>query len=146
MQIDELDDQRRRHLHRSGAPQREGNSNNRLERRARGPGARLLTASTGRPFRDPAMVRPAVRYAAFSAVPPPLQPEFPNHPRGSLSAIGSVSALYAEGQGFEQLAERYCSDAPATWIWAYDTFNEYNYTIVTTHSSLLLQIKTLTMN
>uniref|UniRef100_A0A915I9X4 Uncharacterized protein n=1 Tax=Romanomermis culicivorax TaxID=13658 RepID=A0A915I9X4_ROMCU len=51
MQIDELDDQWRRHLHRSGAPQKDGNdkSTDRLERRARGPGAHLLTASSGRP-------------------------------------------------------------------------------------------------
>uniref|UniRef100_A0A915LCH9 Uncharacterized protein n=1 Tax=Romanomermis culicivorax TaxID=13658 RepID=A0A915LCH9_ROMCU len=41
MQIKELDDQGRRHLHRSGAPEKDkyDNSNNHLEQRAKGPGA-----------------------------------------------------------------------------------------------------------
>uniref|UniRef100_A0A915IFT8 Secreted protein n=1 Tax=Romanomermis culicivorax TaxID=13658 RepID=A0A915IFT8_ROMCU len=40
-------------LHRSGAPQEDQNdeSTNRLERRAKGPGARLPTASSGRPVK-----------------------------------------------------------------------------------------------
>uniref|UniRef100_A0A915HUH9 Uncharacterized protein n=1 Tax=Romanomermis culicivorax TaxID=13658 RepID=A0A915HUH9_ROMCU len=45
-----------KHFHRDGAPQRDKNDNstNCLERRAKGPGTRLLTASSGRPTRDPA--------------------------------------------------------------------------------------------
>uniref|UniRef100_A0A915I8V0 Uncharacterized protein n=1 Tax=Romanomermis culicivorax TaxID=13658 RepID=A0A915I8V0_ROMCU len=53
MQINELDDQQRRHLHRSGAPQREGSDNqtDHLEPRARGAGACLLTANSGKPIK-----------------------------------------------------------------------------------------------
>uniref|UniRef100_A0A915IYB3 Uncharacterized protein n=1 Tax=Romanomermis culicivorax TaxID=13658 RepID=A0A915IYB3_ROMCU len=53
MQIDELDDQRPRHLHRSGAPRKDENDNSRIIW-SEGPKAQapcLLTASTGRPFK-----------------------------------------------------------------------------------------------
>uniref|UniRef100_A0A915KJ58 Uncharacterized protein n=1 Tax=Romanomermis culicivorax TaxID=13658 RepID=A0A915KJ58_ROMCU len=42
-----------------------------------------------------------------------LQPQFPNHPSGSVS-LDSASALYEEDRGFEYLTKRYFSDAPAT--------------------------------
>uniref|UniRef100_A0A915IDM2 Uncharacterized protein n=1 Tax=Romanomermis culicivorax TaxID=13658 RepID=A0A915IDM2_ROMCU len=57
MQIDKLDDQQRRHLHRSEAPKEDqkvilgSNPSDQSERRAKGPGASLLTASSGRPTR-----------------------------------------------------------------------------------------------
>uniref|UniRef100_A0A915J5Q3 Uncharacterized protein n=1 Tax=Romanomermis culicivorax TaxID=13658 RepID=A0A915J5Q3_ROMCU len=81
MQIDELDDQQHRHLHRSGAPQREGSKyilaskkplpstlvlnlhklysdwTNRLEQRAKGTGAHLLTAGSGRPVKGSCKIR-----------------------------------------------------------------------------------------
>uniref|UniRef100_A0A915IBR1 Uncharacterized protein n=1 Tax=Romanomermis culicivorax TaxID=13658 RepID=A0A915IBR1_ROMCU len=60
MQIDELDDQQCRHLHRSGAPQREG-SEVIIQRivwsegsKAQAP--RLLTASSGNLLTDPASI------------------------------------------------------------------------------------------
>uniref|UniRef100_A0A915HMW4 Ribosomal protein S14 n=1 Tax=Romanomermis culicivorax TaxID=13658 RepID=A0A915HMW4_ROMCU len=44
MQIKELDDQRHKHLHRSGAPWKDGNMTIRLEQRAKRPGALLADA------------------------------------------------------------------------------------------------------
>uniref|UniRef100_A0A915K324 Uncharacterized protein n=1 Tax=Romanomermis culicivorax TaxID=13658 RepID=A0A915K324_ROMCU len=55
IQIDDLDDQQRKHLHRNGAPKKRpklaSNYTDRPERRAKGSGASLLTASSGRPVR-----------------------------------------------------------------------------------------------
>uniref|UniRef100_A0A915L6C7 Uncharacterized protein n=1 Tax=Romanomermis culicivorax TaxID=13658 RepID=A0A915L6C7_ROMCU len=52
MQIDELDDQQCRHLHRNGGPQKDQKDLiDQLEQRAKGPVASLLTASSGRPIR-----------------------------------------------------------------------------------------------
>uniref|UniRef100_A0A915HM32 Uncharacterized protein n=1 Tax=Romanomermis culicivorax TaxID=13658 RepID=A0A915HM32_ROMCU len=45
MQIDKVDDQLCRHLHRSGAPQKDGKAIFHLERRVKGPGAPLAEAS-----------------------------------------------------------------------------------------------------
>uniref|UniRef100_A0A915KK92 Uncharacterized protein n=1 Tax=Romanomermis culicivorax TaxID=13658 RepID=A0A915KK92_ROMCU len=52
MQIDELDDQWRRHLHRDGAPQRDKNNNstNRPERMAKGPGTPLADSKRRNTF------------------------------------------------------------------------------------------------
>uniref|UniRef100_A0A915J9Q9 Uncharacterized protein n=1 Tax=Romanomermis culicivorax TaxID=13658 RepID=A0A915J9Q9_ROMCU len=57
MQIDNLDDRQRKHLHRNGGPKKRpkvilaSNPTDRQEQRAKGPGASLLTASSGRPVR-----------------------------------------------------------------------------------------------
>uniref|UniRef100_A0A915IVN1 Uncharacterized protein n=1 Tax=Romanomermis culicivorax TaxID=13658 RepID=A0A915IVN1_ROMCU len=65
------------------------------------------------------VVRSAVHYAACPALTTTTTTTI-YYPRGLVSAVGSASALYSEGRGFEPLTERYFSDASATWIWAYD--------------------------